>query len=361
MLQNRIPAAFEVRSGPVNKRIGFGAPSFLVAEIGQNHQGDLAKARELVLAAARSGADAVKFQKRDVDALLTRTGQARPYTGPNSFGPTYGEHRRALELSLEQLAECKDLAESLGLVFFATPWDPVSLDQLARLGVGLLKICSADVVNLPLISRAAALQLPLIISTGMSELAEIDAAVAAATRIHEQVILLHCNSTYPCPAEEISLPVMDILRRRYGLPVGYSGHELGLGPSVAAAALGACVVERHFTLDRRLPGTDHQASLEPAEFASLAAMVRDVEKARLVSDKRVFAGELNAAAKLRKSLVAARDLPASHRLGKEDILVKSTGDPREGISPLHFGRIVGKDLRVAVRQDEMLAWNMLTG
>lgn len=361
MLQNRIPVALEVRSGPVNKRIGSSAPCFLVAEIGQNHQGDLAKARELVLAAARSGADAVKFQKRDVDALLTRAGQARPYTGPNSFGPTYGEHRRALELSLEQLAECKALAESLGLVFFATPWDPVSLAQLSRLGVGLLKICSADVVNLPLIRQAAALHLPLIISTGMSELAEIDAAVAEATRIHERVILLHCNSTYPCPAEEISLPVMDILRRRYGLPVGYSGHELGLGPSVAAAALGACVIERHFTLDRQLPGTDHQASLEPAEFANLAAMVRDVEKARLVGEKQVFAGEHNAAAKLRKSLVAARDLPSGHRLSKEDLLAKSAGDPREGISPMHLGRVVGKELRVVLRRDEVLAWNMLTG
>jgi sialic acid synthase len=361
VLQNRIPAALEVHSGPVNKRIGFGAPCFLVAEIGQNHQGDPATARELILTAARCGADAVKFQKRDVDALLTRAGQARPYTGPNSFGPTYGEHRRALELSLDQWAECKALAESLGLIFFATPWDPVSLDQLVRLGVGLLKICSADVVNLPLIRQAAALHLPLIISTGMSELAEIDAAVANATRFHEQIILLHCNSTYPCPPEEISLPVMELMRRRYGLPVGYSGHELGLGPSVAAAALGACVIERHFTLDRRLPGTDHQASLEPAEFASLVAMVRDVEKARLVCEKQVFAGERNAAAKLRKSLVAARDLPAGHRLGEEDFLTKSAGDPRDGISPLDLERIVGKKLLVAVRRDEMLAWNMLTG
>lgn len=342
-----------LRSGQL---IGPGCPAFLVAEIGNNHQGSLDMAREMVRAAAASGACAVKFQKRDLAALFTKAGLDAPYNGKNSFGPTYGRHRAALELSGEALAELKTLAESLGLTFFASAWDAPSLTLLVDLGVELLKIPSADLVNLPLLRQAGETGLPVILSTGMSGLPEVDAAVAELRRYHDRIVLLHCNSSYPCPDEQVGLPLIDALRRRYGLPVGYSGHERGLGPTIAATAFAPAVIERHFTLDKTLPGTDHQASLSPAEFAAMAAMVREAEAAMRVSRKRVFPGEAGAAAKLRKSVVFSRDLPAGHVLAPEDLTVKCPGT---GLSPLLLDAVAGCLLTCPARQDDMVSWDML--
>jgi N-acetylneuraminate synthase/sialic acid synthase len=338
------------------RAIGPGQPCFLVAEIGNNHQGDEATARRMIEAAAAAGADAVKFQKRDVRALLTGTARRAPYTGPNSFGPTYGAHRQALELPLEALARLKAHAQSLGLVFFASAWDAPSLDGLAALGVELLKIASADLPTLPLLRRAGALGLPVALSTGMSTLDEIAAAVAELQARGAPLILLHCNSSYPCPPEDAALPVLPLLARRFGLPVGYSGHEAGLAPSLGAVALGACMLERHFTLDRTLPGTDHQASLDPEGFARLAGMVRELEAAMRVTAKTVTPAERATAAKLRKSVVAARPLAPGTVLGPGDLAVKCPGT---GLSPLHWDELPGRVLLRALEADEPLAWDDL--
>jgi len=343
-----------LRSG---RKIGPGNPCFIVAEVGNNHQGDMDHARRMVHEVAKAGADGVKFQKRHLESLLTRAGREAPYTGPNSFGPTYGAHRLALELSAADMAELKVLAESLGLVFFASAWDEVSLTEMLALDVELMKVCSADLVNLPLLRRVSATKLPLILSTGMSTLEEIDAAVDVVRAFHDQVAVLHCNSSYPCAEEQIGLPVMETLRERYGVPIGYSGHERGLAPSVAAVALGACVVERHFTLDKTQVGTDHKASLEPAELAALVAMVREVEAALIVKGKIVFPEEQAAAKKLRKGLVYSRDLPAGHILTAADLTTRS---PLEGISPVHWDEVLGAALRRPVKHEEPLQWDTLS-
>jgi len=342
---------------PGGRAIGPGQPCFIVAEIGNNHQGEMELARRMVREAAAAGAHAVKFQKRDMAAMFTEAGRQAPCSGPNCFGPTYGRHRLALELSIGQLAELKVLAESLGLVFFASAWDQASLRQVLDLGVGLLKIGSADLVNIPLLRQAGASGLPLILSTGMSATADIDTAVAELRRFHDAVVLMHCNSTYPCPDELVGLPVMAALAARHGLPVGYSGHERGLGPSVAAVALGACVLERHFTLDRGMRGTDHQASLDPAGLAELVRLVGEVEGAMRVTCKEVAGSELSAALKLRKSIVFARDLPAGHQLTEADLTAKCPGD---GVSPIHWDRAVGLVLTAPVRHDEQLRWELTT-
>ncbi|CCH49878.1 N-acetylneuraminate synthase family protein [Pseudodesulfovibrio piezophilus] len=336
--------------------IGQGFPCFIVAEIGNNHQGEFKIAKEMVDKAAAAGVQAVKFQKRDMEALLTREGRAAPYTGCNSFGPTYGEHRNALELSIDQMAELKAYSESLGLVFFASAWDDPSLKQILGLDVDLLKICSADLVNVPLVRKYAAAKVPIILSTGMSSLEDIDVALSEIRAYHDDVILLHCNSSYPCPEDQIGLPVMDALSERYGLPIGYSGHEQGLGPSVGAAALGACVVERHFTLDKSLKGTDHQASLEPHELSQMVTMIREVERAMCVKGKKVFPEEQAAAKKLRKCIVFSRDLPAGHILAEADLTTRS---PRVGVSPVHWDEVVGATLKKSVKQEEPLQWETL--
>ncbi|MBU1229832.1 MAG: N-acetylneuraminate synthase family protein [Proteobacteria bacterium] len=342
------------RSG---QRVGHGQPCFIVAEVGNNHQGDMGHARRMVEEAAKAGVQAVKFQKRHMESLLTRVGREAPYGGANSFGPTYGEHRQALELSVEDMAELKALSESLGLVFFASAWDEVSLDEMLGLDVEMLKVCSADLVNVPLLRRVAATRLPVILSTGMSSLDEIDAAVSLVRSYHDSLVLLHCNSSYPCVEEQIGLPVMDTLRERYSLPVGYSGHERGLAPSVAAAALGACVVERHFTLDKTQIGTDHKASLEPAELASLVRMIREVESAMILKGKKVFPEELAAAKKLRKCMVFSRDLPAGHVLVPADLTTRS---PLDGISPVHWDEVLGAVLLRPVKHEEPLQWETIS-
>ncbi|WP_243438346.1 N-acetylneuraminate synthase family protein [Fundidesulfovibrio soli] len=340
---------------PGGRVIGPGQPCFIVAEIGNNHQGDMELARAMVREAAQAGAHAVKFQKRDMSAMFTEAGRQAPCSGPNCFGPTYGSHRLALELSIEEMAELKALAESLGLAFFASAWDMPSLRQVIGLGVPLLKIGSADLVNIPLLRKAGASGIPLILSTGMSSQEDVDAAVAELRRFHDDIVLLHCNSTYPCPDELVGLPVMAALAARHGLPVGYSGHERGLGPSVAAVALGACVLERHFTLDRTMRGTDHQASLDPQGLAELVRLVGEAEAAMRLTCKEVAGSELAASLKLRKSIVFARDLPAGHVLTEADLAAKCPGD---GVSPIHWDRAVGMTLAAPVRHDEQFRWEL---
>lgn len=341
---------------PGGLKIGQGQPCFIVAEVGNNHQGDMAQARLMVQEAAKAGVQAVKFQKRHMESLLTRAGREAPYTGANSFGPTYGAHRNALELSVEQMAELKELSESLGLVFFASAWDEVSLEEMLSLGMPVIKICSADVVNVPLVRKVADSGLPVILSTGMSSLEEVDTAVSIIRARHDNLVLLHCNSSYPCQEEQIGLPVMDSLRERYNLPVGYSGHERGLAPSVASVALGACVVERHFTLDKNQVGTDHKASLEPAELATLVRMIREVEACMILKGKKVFPEEQAAAKKLRKCMVFSRDLPAGHVLTAADLTTRS---PLDGISPVHWDEVLGAALVRSVKLEEPLQWEYL--
>lgn len=336
---------------PGGARIGHGFPCFLVAEVGNNHQGKLDLAKEMILAAAEAGVDGVKFQKRDVDTLLSDEGKRIPYTGPNSFGATYGEHRRALELTVDEMKQLKDLAHRLGLVFFASAWDSLSVRHMQDIGWDMAKICSADLVNVPMLRQIRTMGIPIVLSTGMSSWSQIDRAVAELRACHNRIILLHCNSSYPCPEEEIGLPVMDELKVRYGLPVGYSGHERGFAPTLAAVARGACMIERHITLNRNLPGTDHQSSLEPNQLRELVAMIREVEKAMAVRDKLVFDKESQTAAKLRKSIVAARNLPQGTVLAESDLTVKSPGT---GMSPLQWDDVLGRTLLMEVPKDAQL-------
>ena len=344
------PRTITLRSGVT---IGDDAPCFIVAEIGNNHQGSVETAKEMIARAAEAGAQGVKFQKRDMDALLTTAGRAAPYTGKNSFGPTYGEHRLALELSIDEMAELKEYSEKQGVVFFASAWDMPSLEQILDLDVELCKIASADLVNVPMLRRHAQSGVPVILSSGMSAFEDIDIAIGELSKGLDDIILLHCNSSYPCPEDQIGLPVMDVLRERYGLPIGYSGHERGLGPSVASLAFGACVVERHFTLDRTLPGTDHQVSLEPQDLANLVKMIREVEPAMRVKGKMVFPDEMTAARKLRKCIVAARDLPAGHVITEADVTTRS---PKDGISPIHWDKVIGATLRTSMVYEQPMQW-----
>lgn len=320
------------------RRIGAGEPCFIVAEIGQNHNGCSDLARRLIDGVA-GHADAVKFCKRHIASDLTREAYERPYTGPNSFGATYGQHREALELAIEQYAELKTYAEQRGLVFFATACDGRSVEELEGIGVELYKVASRDLTNLPLIEHLAGTGKPLILSCGMDALAEIAEAVDVVRQHHERLVLLQCTSAYPTAYQDVNLRVMSQLRERFGVLVGLSDHTPGGTTAVVSAALGAVVVEKHVTLDRSLRGTDHAASLEVDEFAAMAREIRNMELALGDGVKRVPSSVTAARDKLSRVLVSAVPLRRGQRVTEAMVCLKSGGP---GLAWRQRSRIVGR-------------------
>ncbi len=346
---NVAPRQKTIRIG--SRLVGDGQPCFVIAEGGVNHNGDSALAERLVRIAADSRADAVKFQKRTIADILTREALEAPYLKPTSLGATYGEHRQKLELSEDIWARLRDLALELGLEFMGSGWDKRSIDFLEALDAPAFKIASADLTNLDLLEHVARKGRPVILSTGMSTVGEVDEAVNCVLRHNDQLILLQCASTYPADFSDLNLRVMHTYRERYGVLVGYSGHERGIAVSAAAAALGACVVERHFTIDRTLPGPDHAASLEPVGLAKLVRDIRHIEEALGQPEKRVMPGEVAVRERLAKSVVAACHIPAGTVIEPSMLTVKGPGN---GIPANHLARVVGRVAAVDVAFDTLL-------
>ena len=279
-------------------KIGDGLPAYLIAEIGLNHNGSVELATQLIDVAADAGAQAVKFQKRTPEISTPEHMKSVPRETP--WGEmSYLEYRHRVEFDREQYIEIGDHATMRGLDWFASPWDVPAIDFLEELNVVAHKVASASVTDLELLRALAATGKPIILSTGMSTLEQIDAAVETlGTR---NLVMLHATSTYPLPPEEANIRMIETLRSRYpGVPVGYSGHERGLQISLAAVAIGAVAVERHITLDRAMWGSDHAASLEPTGFEHLVRDIRVIEQAMGDGIKRVFPGELAPQAKLRR-------------------------------------------------------------
>ena len=279
--------------------------TFIIAEIGQNHQGDMEIAKELILAAAACGVDAVKSQKRDINTLLTPEEYHRPYNSPNAFAPTYGKHREALELSREQYLELATFARKYDITFFSSPWDIPSAQLLDDIGMPFFKVPSACLTHHALLETLVSFGKPIILSTGMSSVEQIDAAMEIVQGA--EVYLLQCTSSYPSSFETINLNVIPFYAERYPeASIGFSGHHRGVAIDVAAVALGATVIERHFTLDRTLKGSDHAASLEPGGLAKLVRDVRAVESALGDGCKRIYDEELPVMRKLRGARMITR-------------------------------------------------------
>ena len=340
------------------RRIGTGTPIFIVAEAGVNHNGDPALARRLVDAAAECGADAVKFQTFTVDALLTRGAPKAGYqVDTTGAGESQREMLARLELGPGELAGLRDRAAKHGLVFFSAPFDEKSADTLEALGVPLFKIPSGEITNLPLLRHLAAKGRPIILSTGMASLEEVEEAVAAIRAAGDPPLaVLHCLSAYPAPSGEINLRAMDTLAGRFCCPVGFSDHSLGIDIAVAAAARGAAIIEKHLTLDTTLAGPDHRASLDPPAFAAMVRAIRNVESALGDGVKRPMPSESDTRRVARKSLVAARALGAGRRLAVEDVVVKRPGT---GIPPGDLPRALGRTLTRDVAADEVIPWEAL--
>jgi N-acetylneuraminate synthase len=284
----------EIRVG--SKVVGPGRPCYVVAEIGINHNGDIDLAKKLINVASGADCDAVKFQKRTIDVVYTPEELAKPRESP--FGATNGDLKRGLEFEEEEYEEIDRYCREVKIDWFASCWDEASVDFIAQFKVPCFKIASASLTDDNLLRHTRAVGKPIVLSTGMSTLQEVDHAVEVLGK--QDLALLHACSTYPAYYEELNLSVIDVLRERYGVPVGYSGHETGLPSSVAAAVLGACIVERHITLDRSMWGSDHAASLEPNGITRLVRDIRLIEKSMGDGIKRVLEREQPIIKKLRR-------------------------------------------------------------
>ena len=341
-----------------NKIIGDNNPCFIIAEVGVNHNGELTLAKKLVDIAVAAGADAVKFQKRDIDSMLTKEAQAKPYGGPHSFGVTYGEHRKALELRDFDFFELKKYCDERNIIFLTSGWDKKSIDFLDELGVWAFKMVSGDVINTPLLEYAAKKNKPMILSTGMSDMQEVERAVDAIKEINDQLIILQCTSTYPAKFEEIRLNVIKTYKDKFGPLVGYSGHELGVAITLCAVVMGAVVVERHFTIDRTMKGPDHAASLEPQGLYKLVRDIRTYEKSLGSFEKKCLESEMPARHKLTKSLVSTCMIPEGSIVTEGMLTEKSPGT---GIAPYKLKEIIGRKTKRDIEEDTTITEEMIKG
>lgn len=328
--------------------------TLIIAEAGVNHNGDLEMARELVRAAARAGADIVKFQTFVTEKSISRDAPKAGYqTAATGSGETQYEMVKKLELSRADheslIAEC----EAAGIRFWSTAFDDESIDMLIDLGIDMLKIPSGELTNLPFLRDIGRRGLPVIMSTGMATLDEIGDALTVLEGCglsRSDVTILHCNTEYPTPMDDVNLKAMQAIANAYGTRVGYSDHTQGIEVPIAAVALGAQVIEKHFTLDRTLPGPDHLASLEPEELTAMVAAIRNIERATAGDGiKAVSPSEADNRRIARKSIVAARAIAAGETLGPDNLAVKRPGT---GLSPMRWDDVVGMQAARAYAADE---------
>ena len=327
-----------------HRQVGPGHPAFLVAEIGANHEGDLGRALELVGEAGRAGADAVKFQSFLAANFLTRS------------NPGFAELQR-LEMPRDWYPTLREACDEAGVLMFSTATNEVTLGWMEELGLPCYKVASAHVTYYPLLEHTARLGKPMILSTGFSTLPEITRAVETiADAGNRQLAVLHCVGDYPMRPADANLRMMATLRGMFGCPVGYSDHAIGPTVSLAAAAMGADIIEKHFTFDRSQPGDDHRIALEPSELADLVAAVRDIEAARGSAVKSLTVGEQAARSEVRRTLHAAADIPAGTPLTQELVAVVR---PSDGLAPELLPVVLGRPTRVALTEGQPITWQVV--
>ena len=281
------------------RTVGQNHPPYIIAEIGNNHNGSLDTAKKLIQIAKDIGVDAVKFQVKDIESYFSKELLDAPYNNENSFGSTYREHKEALEFSESELQNIYNFASEKNIDCFSTPFDTESVEILERLNNPIYKISSFHVTDLNLIKRVCETQKPIILSTGMSTMEEIDKAVELIREYTKQFVLMQCTSCYPTEDADVNLNVIPTLREKYNCPVGYSGHERGIAICTSAITLGACAIERHFTLDRTMKGPDHASSVEPIGMADIVSRSKKIFAAMGTSEKTVLDCELKNRKKFR--------------------------------------------------------------
>ena len=330
--------------------------TLIIAEAGVNHNGDIAKAKALIDKGAEAGVDYVKFQTFKAGNLVTKQAKRAAYQDKNTQdNDSQYEMLKKLELSQKDHQELIDYCTQKGVKFLSTGFDFESLEFLAGLGITIAKVPSGEITNLPYLRKVATLFPEVILSTGMANITEIKDAVKVLTDngvSKDKITVLHCNTEYPTPMEDVNLKAMLHIQRELGVPVGYSDHTLGIEVPIAAVALGATVIEKHFTLDKTLPGPDHKASLEPEELKAMVKAIRNIEKSVGGSGiKEVSASEAKNKPIARKSIVASKFIRKGDLLTEENITVKRPGI---GISPMLWDEVIGKTAKKDFEEDDLI-------
>lgn len=329
--------------------------TLIIAEAGVNHNGDIVMAKRLIEAAASAGADIVKFQTFKADKLATRTAEKAKYqVAATGIEETQSAMLKRLELSAEAHSELITHCEAHSISFLSTAFDDESLDLLISFGASLFKIPSGEISNLPYLRRIGGIGGEVMLSTGMATLGDIESAIdalEAAGTPRKNITVLHCTTEYPTPMGEVNLMAMSSIAGAFGVNVGYSDHTRGIEVAIAAVALGARVIEKHFTLDNTLPGPDHRASLEPEELNTMVRCIRNIEVALGDGIKRPTEAEMLNRTVVRKSIVAAKSIEAGEILSSHNLTVKRPGT---GISPMHWDDIVGRIARRRYEADEVI-------
>lgn len=340
------------------RQVGPGHPCLVIAEAGVNHNGRLELAYKLVGAAAKAGAEVVKFQSFVAEEVVTPDApQAEYQKAHGDPAQSQLEMIRALQLSPDDHRAIVHACRQARILFLSTPFDLPSLRLLLELGVPAIKVPSGEVTNLPFLGEVAKSGKPVILSTGMSNLPEVASAVKTMREAGcRELALLHCVSAYPADPRQVNLRAMATLSNEFGLPVGYSDHTLGLEVPLAAVALGACIIEKHFTLDRNLPGPDHAASATPQEIRDLVAGARVVEAALGHGRKEAAPGEADAMAVARRSLVAAVDIPAGALIQPSMVAIRRPGT---GLAPARLPELLGRQTKAAIPAGSLLSLEML--
>lgn len=330
--------------------------TLIIAEAGVNHNGSIELAKQLVDKAVEAGVDYIKFQTFKTEKLVAKSARMASYQKKNMGTEDNSQFAmlKKLELSPVQHEELIAYCKEKGIRFFSTAFDLDSIGYLHSLNLGLWKIPSGEITNYPYIKKIAQYGEPVIVSTGMCEMQDIENAVATLLRWgvkKEDIIILHCNTEYPTPYQDVNLKAMDAIREKFGVEVGYSDHTKGIEVPIAAVALGASVIEKHFTLDRNMEGPDHKASLEPDELKAMVSAIRNIEQAIGEGVKKVTDSERDNISVARKSIVAARDIKRGEVYTEENLTVKRPGT---GISPMRWEEILGQTAKCDFSEEEMI-------
>ncbi|KAJ8247423.1 hypothetical protein GJAV_G00246230 [Gymnothorax javanicus] len=350
-----MPLEFELCPG---RKIGGKNPCFIIAEIGQNHQGDINIAKEMIKMVKDCGADCAKFQKCELEIKFNKRALERPYNTQNSWGKTYGEHKRHLEFSHDEYRELQKYAKEIGIFFTASGTDEMAVEFLHSIDVPFFKVASADTNNFPYLEKTAKKMRPMVVSSGMQSMETMRNVYQMVKQHNKNFCILQCTSAYPLDPKDVNLRVITEYQKEFpDIPIGYSGHESGIAISLAAVALGAKVVERHVTLNKTWRGSDHKASLLREELAELVRGIRIVEQAMGSSIKHMLPCEKACHDKLGKSVVVKKAIPKGTALTLDMLMVK-VAEPK-GISPEDIYQLKGKTVNVDVGEDESLTEDMV--
>jgi sialic acid synthase SpsE len=329
--------------------------TYVIAEAGLNHNGSVEIAKQLIDLAVVAGADAVKFQKRTVDKLAVRSTLDAPDNRFPEFGKTYREIREFLEFDMAQYKEIKKHTEDQGLDFLCTAFDPEAADFLDELGIEIYKLASHSATNIQLLEYLAETGKKSIMSTGMADMQEIETAVKIFEKQKTPLLLLHCGSAYPTPLEECNLNMINVLKEKFDLPTGYSGHELGYLPTLTAVSMGAVAIERHYTLDNGMTGFDHKMSLNSEDFIAMVKGIRDIEKIKGTGEKSVSETEWITRNKYHVSMASSQSLSKGEEL---TVGMVSYRNPGTGIPAKDAYKIIGKKAVENIAEDELLSFDM---